>query len=174
MQIKGTTGEYSEIQFSKPELLILKKALEEMSEAISDREFETRVGASRKEVKEVLASIENLINSNIPLAIFKCLYKEVTLFNNALNEVLYGLGISNFELKVGKNEEAKILLKDVHKLMREMSLVRRKDEELNLFQSQTFLEPGSIFLFRQMVIASPSILNIFYTRKRKLLEYLLF
>jgi hypothetical protein len=62
MNVIDIDGANSQIKFSRDELRILNAALNEICNGISIREFETRIGASRQEVANLLNEIHKTIN----------------------------------------------------------------------------------------------------------------
>ena len=62
MEIIDANREQSHISLSRDELLIVNAALNEVCNGISIFEFETRIGADRKQVSAILENIRLLLD----------------------------------------------------------------------------------------------------------------
>lgn len=61
MKLKKITRD-AEIEFCYEELLLLNAALNEVCNGIDVLEFETRIGASKRKVKEIMGGIQSVID----------------------------------------------------------------------------------------------------------------
>jgi hypothetical protein len=125
MKVTKQTNQKVEIQLSIQELKVLTNAFSEVKNVLCESEFETRVGVSTRQTQDFLESITRKIDPpNKSLINISCSVDEITLLNNLLNEVCYGIKIHDFENKVAMSEkEVKEFLKSVNKTMNEMKVI---------------------------------------------------
>lgn len=134
MKIIQLTKDIATVYVSIQELNILKKALAAIQEVLPVRSFQVRVDYSHQRVKEFeeliskLIAQESLNHSNDRVKIWFS-SDETKMFNNAFNEICYGVKVANFEVQIGSSLEiAKKLLFTASKMNKEMYLMQRNNQ----------------------------------------------
>lgn len=147
MKIITITYQKAKIQLSFQELTVFGNILNEVYKALHELEFETRVGVTFRQARSFLSSFtqeseqtgEQLIAISLSLS-------EISLLNNLLNEVCYGIKLQNFETKVGMTEEeVKQFLNLVNQAMKEMDLIR-EERKKRKYRRLLILEKLIIFV----------------------------
>ena len=130
MKVNQITYKDAEIQFSMDDLELFRKILKEVRLAIENGGFETRLCWSPRQAHGFLEAISQEIqeaHQNEAKLRFSRL--EIIFFNNLLNEICNGIGLSNFEAKIGMSrDEVKQQLDLISELldkMRSLNEIRR-------------------------------------------------
>lgn len=131
MEILKVTKDVATVNISIQELNIVKNALAAIRKFLPISSFHVRVDYSHQRVKEFEELISKLIeqkdinhaNQQINMTFSS---DEITMFNNALNEICNGVKVPSFEVQIGSSlEVAKKLLSTVSKMGKEMYLLKR-------------------------------------------------
>lgn len=146
MKIITITYQKVKIQLSFQELTVFGNILDEVYNALHELEFETRVGVTFRQARSFLSSFtqeseqasEQLIAVSLSLS-------EISLLNNLLNEVCYGIKLQSFETKVGMTEEdVKQFLNLVNQAMKEMDSIREERQKSRMPPPSNFREIDNI------------------------------
>lgn len=142
MKIINITHQKVNIELSFQELTIFRRIINEVYNALDEFEFETRVGLSFRQAQSFLSSFTQELDDIGKKFIFINLsLSEISVFNNLLNEVCYGIKIQDFKKKIGvSKEETKKYLTLVNQAMKEMDLIRQERKQLKMSSPSDFRE----------------------------------
>ncbi|MCC5618313.1 hypothetical protein LC605_25160 [Nostoc sp. CHAB 5836] len=142
MKVITITYQKAEIELSIQELEIFSNALTEDQNALTEFEFETRLGVSYRQASGFLESlIKEIGQSAQSFMNISCSLYEITLLNNLLNEVCFGITLHDFETKVGMpKEQVKQVLDSINQVMNQMESIREDRKILAMPSQSDFIQ----------------------------------